>query len=220
MILRAHKIRLCPNDTGHTYFKRSAGTARCAHNWCLNVAQAYYVLNNETLSDYDLKKLWNAHRKLMLPWTYEVTKHAGDSGVDNFCAARKNWFGDLKKRKANPKHAMHFRRPKIKTKRQSKKSFTIYDFRVDDDYLIVPKLGPVRMTERIRFPGKIKHVTISEQGGHWFASFLIELSEDYVYPHRCDTQAVVGIDLGLNAHLTLSTGEKLIRSSIDGTNEN
>ena len=209
MSYRAHKIRLCLTTAARTYFNRAAGTARHAHNWCLNVADAYFRLNGETLSDFDLRKLWNAHRSIMLPWTYEVTKHAGDSGVDHYCSARKNWFNSLKKRKANPKSALHFRRPKLKTKRRSKKSFTLYEVTADDVTLKVPKLGRVRMTERVRFPGKIKHVTISEQGGHWFASFLVELSKDYVYPHRCETQAVVGIDLGLNAQLTLSTGEKL-----------
>jgi len=209
MILRSHKIRLCPTAADRAYFDRATGTARYAHNWCLNVAQAYFSLNGETLSDFDLRKLWNAHRRIMLPWTYEVTKHASDSGIDHYCAARKNWFSSLTKRKANPKSALHFRRPKLKTKRRSKKSFTIYglgsDFRVEGQCLIVPKLGPVHMTESVRFPGKIKNVSISEQGGHWFASFQIELSEDYVYPHRCETQAVVGIDLGLNAQLTLSS---------------
>lgn len=213
-MLRSHKIRLFATAAVRSYFDRAAGTARYAHNWCLNVAQAYFTLNGETLSDFDLRKLWNAYRRRVLPWTYEVTKHAGDSGVDHYCASRENWFRDLKKRKASPKHTRHFRRPKLKTKRRSKKCFTLHEIgksglHVEGSRLIVPKIGPVQMTEHIRFPGKIKQVTISEQGGHWFASFLVELSEDYVYPHRCETQAVVGIDLGLNAQLTFSTGEKL-----------
>jgi putative transposase len=214
MVLRAHRIRLIPTAQQVAYCNRAAGIERYAHNWGLNVAEAYFVLNGETLSDGDLKKLWNAHRKAALPWTYEVTKHAGDSGMTNFCSARRNWFGDIKERKKNPRHKTHFRKPRLKTKRRSKKSFTMYEIgksglRVNGDRLIVPKLGAVRMTESVRFPGNIKHVTISEQGGHWFASFLVELSVDYVYPHRCETQTVVGIDLGLNAQLTLSTGEKL-----------
>lgn len=212
-MLRGHKIKLIETAEQRMYFERSAGTARYAHNWCLNVAEAYFTLSGKAHSDYDLLKLWNAHRALMLPWTYEITKHAGDSGVKHYCAARKNWFSSLKKRKANPKAGLHFRKPKLKTKRRSKKSFTLYEIgknglHVDGNRLIIPKLGPVRMTTGVRFPGRITSVTISEQGGHWFASFLVELSEDYVYPHRCETQAVIGIDLGLNAHLTLSTGVK------------
>lgn len=213
-MLRAHKIRLIKTAVQAAYCDRAAGTKRYSHNWALNVANTYYTLSGETLSDYDLRKLWNTYRKIALPWTYEVTKHAGDSGVNHYCAARKNWFDSLKKRKTNPKAALHFRRPKLKTKRRSKKSFTLYghgtDFKVEGQQLTLPKLSdPVRMTTSVRFPGRITSVTISEQGGHWFASFLVELSEDYVYPHRCDTQAVVGIDLGLNAQLTLSTGKQL-----------
>ena len=207
MLLRAHKIQLRPNPTARSYYERAAGTARVSHNWCLNVADAYYRLNGETLSDFDLQKLWNTHRKLMLPWTYEVTKYASDSGTKQFCAARANWFSSLKKQKAGGRQP--FRKPKIKTKRHSKKSFTIHnsaDFRVEGCKLTIQKLkDPVLMTMEVRFPGKIKSVTISEQGKHWYASFLVDISEDYVYPHRCETQAVVGIDLGINAHLTLAS---------------
>ena len=208
MPLRAHKIKLRLAVAAETYCSRAAGTARVSHNWCLNVADTYYRLNGETLSDFDLQKLWNTHRKLMLPWTYEVTKYASDSGVKQFCAARANWFSSLKKLKAGG--GQHFRKPKIKTKRHSKKSFTLYncgtDFQVEGCKLTIPKLkDPVLMTMEVRFPGKIKSVTISEQGKHWYASFLVDISEDYVYPHRCDTQAVAGIDLGLNAHLTLTS---------------
>lgn len=211
-MLRSHKILIRSTAADRNYFKRSAGTERYAFNWCLNVSNAYYTLNGETLSDFDLMKLWNAHRKLMLPWTYEVTKHAGDSGVKHYCAARANWFSALKKRKVGTKGA---RRPKFKTKRHSKKTFAFHghnDFQVNGQELVVPKYGAVRLAMSVRFPGKIQNVTISEQGGQWYQSLLVELSEGYVYPHRCETQAVVGIDLGLNAQMALvseKTAKKL-----------
>ena len=208
MHLRAHKVRLIAPTKVATYFLRCAGTARFAYNWALNHSAAFYREHGKTISDFDLKKAWNAHRKATLPWSYEVTKHASDSGVLNFCAARSNLFESIKKCKTGGKG--HFRKPHLKSKHRSKKSFAIYgvDFRAEGYILTIPKLGPVKMTESVRFPGKIKFVTISEQGGHWFASFQIELSEDYVYPHRCETQATVGVDVGLHTHLTLSTGEK------------
>lgn len=205
-MLRSHKILIHSVATDRAYFTRSAGTERYAFNWCLNINNAYYTLNGETLSDFDLVRLWNAHRKLMLPWTYEVTKHAGESGIKHFCAARANWFSALKKRKGGTKDSKGFRRPKLKTKRHSKKTFAFHgqhDFKVNGRELTVPKHGTVRLAVSVRFSGKIQNVTISEQGGQWFASFMVELPEDYVYPHRCETQAVVGIDLGLNAHLAL-----------------
>lgn len=213
MTLRAHKIRLVPTIAQTAYFARCAGTSRFAYNWALCHSGTFYREHGKTISDYDLKKVWNAHRKAALPWSYEVTKHAADSGILNFCSARANWFRDLKKRKTGAKG--HFRSPRLKSKHRSKKSFTLHGvgedgLRVDGFIFTVPKLGRVKMTEAVRFPGKIKFVTVSEQGGYWFASFFIEISEDHVYPHRCETQAVIGIDLGLSAHLTLSTGEKKV----------
>ena len=210
--LCAHKIRLDQTDLQTAYFVRCAGTSRFSHNWALSYSDNFYREHGKTISEFDLRKVWNAHRKAALPWTYEVTKHAADSGVINFCAARSNWFSGLKKRKAGGK--AHFRKPRFKSKHRSKKSFTLYDVEVADRTLTVPKLGDVKMTVAVRFPGKIKSVTISEQGGHWFASFLVELSEDYVYPHRCETQATIGVDVGLHAHLTLSNGEKTVNPKV------
>lgn len=208
--LRAHKIRLSPTSSQVSYFVRCAGTARYSFNWSLTYSDAFYREHGKSISDYDLKNVWNAHRKAKVPWTYEVTKWAAESGVLNFCAARLNWFRDLKKQKKSPGLKQQCaRRPRLKSKKRSKKTFTLYEFKCSGHELVVPKLGAVKMTEAVRFPGKIKSVTLSEQGGHWFASFLIELPEDYVYPHRCETQAVVGIDLGLQFLATLSTEGKL-----------
>lgn len=129
MLRRAHRIRLKPTSPQVAYFVRCAGTSRYSYNWSLVHSDAYYREHKKTISDFDLHKVWNAHRKAALPWTYEVTKHTSDSGVRNFCAARKNWFADLKKKRP------HFRRPKLKTKLRSKKSFTVHgcgtDFRVE-----------------------------------------------------------------------------------------
>jgi putative transposase len=205
---RSHKIRLISTAAHAAYFLRCAGTARFAYNWVLSHSDAFYREHGKTIFDYDLKKIWNAHRKAALPWSYEVTKHAAESGVLNYCAARSNWFRDLKKQRTGAKG--HFRKPRLKSKHRSKKSFSFYDVEVVGHRLSIPKFGLVKMAEAVRFPGKIKSVTISEQGGHWFAAFQIELSEDYVYPHRCETQATIGIDVGLNAHLALSTGEKKV----------
>ena len=96
------------------YFVRCAGTSRFSHNWALSYSDNFYREHGKTISEFDLRKVWNAHRKAALPWTYEVTKHAADSGVINFCAARSNWFSGLKKRKAGGK--AHFRKPRFKSK--------------------------------------------------------------------------------------------------------
>jgi len=39
-MLRAHKIRLYPNNKQATYFSKACGVARFAHNWAHNCALA------------------------------------------------------------------------------------------------------------------------------------------------------------------------------------
>ena len=79
--LCAHKIRLDQTDLQTAYFVRCAGTSRFSHNWALSYSDNFYREHGKTISEFDLSKVWNAHRKAALPWTYEVTKHAADSGA-------------------------------------------------------------------------------------------------------------------------------------------
>ena len=65
------------------------------------------------------------------------------------------------------------------------------------------------MAQKVRFPGILRHVVISREGDEWFASISVKIEDDsWIYPHRCETQTTVGIDLGIKTLATLSTGEK------------
>ena len=61
------------------------------------------------------------------------------------------------------------------------------------------------MRERIRFPGKVKSVTIKPCCGKWYAAFLVEVEDK----PRSDLaqKPQVGIDFGLKSLAVLSTGE-------------
>jgi putative transposase len=73
---------------------------------------------------------------------------------------------------------------------------------VEDDFLHVPKLGKVNMTEQLRWQGKILSATISSRAGWWFVSISVEV-EHTTPPH---TGGTVGIDLGLKTLATTSDG--------------
>ena len=66
----------------------------------------------------------------------------------------------------------------------------------------MPKLGWVRMTENLRFSGKVLSVVISRAAGKWFASINVDIPDA-----KCSDNQVhkaVGIDLGLETLATLS----------------
>ena len=72
----------------------------------------------------------------------------------------------------------------------------------------IPKLGWIRMHESLRFVGNVLGGTISRIADRWFLSVTVEMPDPRVV--HCENQAVVGVDLGVSALATLSTGEKIV----------
>jgi len=61
------------------------------------------------------------------------------------------------------------------------------------------------MRETLRFSGKILSATISRTADQWFASITVDTDQNHLPP--AENQGVVGVDLGVSALATLSTGE-------------
>ena len=80
-MIKAHKIRLHPTPEQANYFARAAGTARFVFNWALAGWRAQYEAGGKP-NAMALKKQFNAIRREQFPWSYEVTKCAGDLGSD------------------------------------------------------------------------------------------------------------------------------------------
>ncbi|MDH2926301.1 transposase [Lonepinella koalarum] len=72
-------------------------------------------------------------------------------------------------------------------------------------YLKVPNLGYVKLSERLRFSGKINSVTISQNGDKYYASFSVSIAEENYQPQP-KTKLGLGIDVGLKSFVSLSNG--------------
>jgi putative transposase len=194
----SHKIRIYPNNMQETLLFRACGTKRFAYNWALEEHKKHYEKTGESLSGYDLSKLWTLAKKAYYRWAYEVTKYASQKAIHQLGDAMKNFF------------AGRARFPKFKKRGKCKNSFYIGNshFKIDENYIDVPKLGWVRMAERLRFEGRLISATISESAGKWFASIQIELSDSYIYSHICETQDICGVDVGVR-EFVLDDGTKI-----------
>ena len=98
--------------------------------------------------------------------------------------------------------------PTFKTKgRHDSVTLTNDPFTVKGQTVHIPQLGWVRMHESLRFVGKVLDGTISRTADRWFLSVTVEIPD----PPRIlrENQAVGGVDLGVSALATLSTGEKI-----------
>lgn len=197
----AHKTKLMPNTKQRTYFKKAAGVARFAYNWALDEWLAMWKAKKEDPSlpspnEGLLRKKLNAIKGEKFPWMYEVTKCAPQQAIKNLGIAFKRFFEG-------------------KSRYPHKKKKYVYDsfyldncqFDVEGNKVFIAKLGWVRMAEPFRFKGKLVSATISLTADDWFVSIAVETEKA---PSLTTSKEIVGVDLGISALATLSTGEKII----------
>jgi putative transposase len=191
-MIRAHKIRLHPTSEQANYFARAAGTSRFVWNWALSEWDRQYQAGEKPTA-FKLKKQFNAIRRKLFPWTWEVTKNASDQPFLDLGKAFTAFFEG------------RARRPRFKSKKRSKASFYLANdqFKLGDHRIWVPKLGWVNMAENLRFTGKVTGARITKTADWWFVSIQVEIPD--TLPGKMP--AAVGIDVGLNRLATLSTGE-------------
>ena len=197
----AHKIALDPNNAQATYFARAAGTARFAYNWALAEWQRQYAAwkQDNSLpkpSQAALRRQLNAIKREQFPWMLEVTKNAPQMAIIQLGEAFKNFFAGRAKYPKFRKKGVHDR-------------FTLTNdqFSIDGSCIRIPHLGWVRMRESLRFAGKIMSATISRVADRWFVSIAVDTEDPP--KRRAENQGAVGVDLGVAALATLSTGETI-----------
>ncbi len=201
-MLKAHKIALNPNNTQATYFARAAGTARFAYNWALSEWQRQYEAwkaesSLPKPSQMSLRRQLNAIKREQYPWMLEVTKNAPQMAIMQLGDAFRNFWAGRAKYPKYRKKGVHDRF-----------SLSNDQFSVKGSRIRIPNLGWVRMRESLRFTGKIMSATLSRVADKWFVSITVDTEEP---PARgAENQGAAGVDLGVSALATLSTGEKVV----------
>lgn len=203
MIL-GHRIRLYPNNKQASTLARAAGTARFAWNWGLARWNELYA-SGERPSWRSLNADMNASKATEFPWMNSaVGKWPACKAIYDLGAAFTEFFRRIRSGERRKGH------PRFKKKGRCKEGFYIAgaDLRFDSKRVRLPKLGWIRMAEPIRFPGRVVSTRFSHRAGKWFISAQVEIDESsWSYPHRCKTQAAVGVDLGVTRLAIPSRGE-------------
>lgn len=197
----AHKIALDLNNTQVTYCQQAAGTARFAYNWAWAEWNAQYQAwkqdnAQQKPTETALRRQLNAIKREQFPWMLKITKNAPQMAIIQLGEAFKNFFSGRAKY------------PQFKKKGKSRDSFTLTNdqFSVEASRIRIPHLGWVRMRESLRFKGKILSATISRIAERWYVSISVE-TDDKSHLPQAENQGVAGVDLGIKALATLSTGE-------------
>lgn len=209
-MLLAHRIRLDPTPGQVDYFGRACGTARRVWNWALGEWNRQYAAG-ERPNAHALKRQFNAIKYVDAGWLdadgqpWLKTMHR-DSHAQPFANLGKAWAKFFKDVKAGKEaHA-----PQFKKKGRCRDSFYVANdkFRLDGRSAVLPKVGRVALRETLRFKGKIMGASVQREADHWFLSVQVDVPPMQALRRRTG-HGVAGVDLGLTAAATVSTGESV-----------
>lgn len=201
----SHKIELILNEEQRIYCCKAAGVARFSYNWALNQWKNQYELykNGQITSapnNQSLRKQLNSIKKKDFPWMLEVTKYAPQQAIMNLGEAFSRFF------KKNSQY------PQFKKKYKNDSFYLGNDvFKIDGFNLQLPKIKKkVKLTEKLRFNGKIVCAVISRIAHKWFISVNVEV-EDQPKKTISENQTIVGVDLGVTDFATLYDGSNCFK---------
>ena len=193
-MLKTHKIALDPNNVQATQFAQHCGYARVAYNHALADFKDG-LDNDEWRSHIDLNKRFNAIKRDTYEWCSQLNQRAAHNTIHfNFQNAVKKWKSGQSK----------FPKFKKRSKRQSfhadaGRGTTI----IEGQRIKLPKIGWVRMFQKLRHLGTIVKVVISKTSHRWFASITVDTYADDSMPDNRHLP-VVGVDVGIK-HLAVTS---------------
>lgn len=202
MIL-GQRIRLDLNNVQASWMERCAGSARFIFNWGLARWQEVYKAGGKP-NWRTINAEVNARKNGDLAWLREIPWAVPNNALQDLNNAFQHFFRRVKNGE-KPGY------PQFKSKKRSKPSFCIEGRAVQfvGKRVKLPKLGWVRTRQELRFPGKLISARFAKHAGHWYVSVQVEVADSWDYSHRCETQAAVGVDLGVVDLAVLSDGTRV-----------
>lgn len=200
MISRSHKIRMMPTKAQERVLRQTVGTVRYAYNWALRTWNEQY----QEFKDGKCSDKPSAY-KLCNRWTQEKPEWASLTGRISQSRAILNVgtaFTNFWKNGAG--------RPAPKKRGKCRESFYISNThaKIKNGRITIPLAGKIKLTEELRFDGKIESYTVSHYAGQWHVS--VQMSIEDQRQSRAD---VVGVDVGMSNPAIASDGTALRLSS-------
>ncbi|WP_201575628.1 IS200/IS605 family element RNA-guided endonuclease TnpB [Psychrobacter sp. H8-1] len=189
-ILKAHKVRLYPNEEQQIFFAKSFGCTRFIWNRMLSDKIDHYNEHKTELKNTP------AQYKKEFEWLIEVDSLALANVQQNLRAAYSKFF----KGSGFPKFKKKGQRDSYTTNNQKG------TVSITSNSVKLPKIGYINAKFPNKINGLIKSATISkEPTGKYFVSLLVET----IVEPLPKTYSNIGIDLGLTDFIVLSDGSKV-----------
>lgn len=201
-MLKATKIRIYPTTEQADLLNRQFGAVRFCYNTGLRIMSHRYKRHGQSLSaKHDIKKLLPVAKKSRkYGWLKEADSIALQQACINLDQAFQRFF--------DPRQKAGY--PRFKSKRGKQSSYHCVGVKSGDNWIKVPKLGPIKARIHRPVQGKLKSITLSRTvTGKHYAALLFETEQETSEPLKdIDASSVVGLDMGLS-HLAIdSSGRK------------
>jgi putative transposase len=203
----AHVIALRPTAAQERMFRRAAGCARLAYNWgLLQWEQSYRAGGRPTWQS--VQRAFVARIDQDFPFLRMVPSGAYHQPFRHLGQAFRRFFEDVvfNRQCRPPQRKRRIRYPRVKRRHHCRVAFVVRGIRVVDGFVIVPKVGKVRICEAPRFPTRIVSATIAADADRWTISLRFDAPAAEAPAPQPAPGGIVGIDLGLHAVVTQSDG--------------
>ncbi|MBB6351214.1 putative transposase [Nonomuraea muscovyensis] len=201
IVRRAYKYRCHPTSEQADQLARTFGCVRLVYNKALEERTRAYALEGKRVSYVESSAALTAWKKTPeLAFLGEVSSVPLQQALRHLQAAFANFF------------ARRARYPTFKSRKNSRASaeYTRSAFRFRDGQLTLAKMdAPLAIVWSRPLPegAEPSTVTVSrDAAGRWFVSILVEEKISPLPP----VERSVGVDAGITALATLSTGEKIV----------
>ena len=202
-IRKAFKFRLYPNQEQLSLLLQHGGNTRFLWNFFLDINKKEYENNQKFIFGHQLiTSIPNL--KQQYPFLSIGIGQSLQQVGRHFDKALKDFL--------NPNPNIHKDFPVEKTKKRRDDSFTIpQKFKITKNYVVLPKIGKIKWKQHQPIKGKVKHLTISQDGEQWYCSVNCEIN---IKDKEKKNDNIVGIDVGLKTYATFSDGSKIENPNI------
>lgn len=204
-----YNFRLYPTRGQQSALACTFGCSRVVWNDALRIRKDAHEAGAPWPKSGDLSKqlITEAKKTPERVWLSNAPVGVMQQALRDLDAAYRNFFGSLSGKRKGPKIG----EPRFKSKRDNRQTarYTRSDgFKIrQNDKLFLPRVGDVQVRWSRRLPSAPTSVTVvKDAAGRYFASFVIETGPEESLP---ETNAEVGIDLGLTHFAVLSDGRKV-----------
>ena len=197
IIHKAYKFRLSPTTEQEQSLRQHAGNTRFLYNHLLDLNIKKYETEKKFIFGHEmimsLPKLKEEYEFLGLSFSQslqQVGRHLDKALKDAFD-------------KSQPEKKF----PQFKKKRNNRDSFTVpQKFRVEKNCVFIPKIGEIPWIKHRAIKGKVKHLTVKQDGSQWYCSVNVELRVKEPKP-LIKPENMISADMGIKTFATLTSGE-------------